>query len=411
MIGKTMHLDMYQTMLVGILALLLGFFLNGKVGFLRRVCIPAPVTGGVLFSLISLALFSIFGIETTFDGTLKDVCMMVFFTSVGYQSDLSVIKKGGRPLLVMVLLVALLIIIQNAAGVGIARCLSIDPLIGMAAGSIPMCGGHGTAAGFNDMLEGLGVKGASSLTLAAATFGLLAGSLIGGPLAEHIIRKRGLAVEGEQESRFIKESESQEASDRLRTKNLNSDALTSRNYTKAVYELFIAIGLGTGISKLLALTGISFPTYFGSLLAAVAVRNCTEQIKGCPKVAINEIVSIGNICLSLFLGMAMVSLRLWELADMALPLVLMLGAQVVIMVLFAGFVAFPMLGKNYDAAVLVSGLCGFGLGATPNAMANMSAVCNKYKYATMPFIIIPIVGAIFVDIINISIITLFINII
>lgn len=405
-----MHLDMYQTMLVGILALLLGLFLNRKVSFFRKVCIPAPVTGGILFSLLTLALYCLFDVETTFDGTLKDICMMVFFTSVGYQSDLSVIRKGGRPLLIMVLLVALLIVIQNATGVGIACWLSLDPMVGMTAGSIPMCGGHGTAAGFNGMLEELGVQSASSLTLAAATFGLLAGSLIGGPLAERIIRRRGLADEGTQDNVFIKELEHQEASSQFREKRLNSDEMTFQAYSRAVYELFIAIGIGTGASKLLALTGINFPTYFGSLIVAVIIRNVSEQIKGCPKVEINEIVSLGSICLSLFLGMAMVSLRLWELAELALPLALMLSAQVVIIILYARFVAFPMLGKNYDAAVLVSGLCGFGLGATPNAMANMSAVCNKYRYATMPFIIIPIVGAMFVDIINVSIITLFINI-
>lgn len=405
-----MHLDMYQTMCVGILALLLGLLLNRKVSFLRKICIPAPVTGGIIFSLVSLTLYCFFDIETTFDGTLKDICMMVFFTSVGYQSDLSVIRKGGRPLIIMILLVAILIVIQNAASVGIAFGLSLDPLLGMTAGSIPMCGGHGTAAGFNGLLENMGIKGASSLTLAAATFGLLAGSLIGGPLAERLIRKHGLSAEGEQDKDFIKGLEHLEASEQFRTQRQNSDELTFRAYTKAIYELFIAIGLGTLVSKLLALTGINFPSYFGSLLAAVVIRNCSEQIKGFPKLEVNEIVSLGSICLSLFLGMAMVSLRLWELAEVALPLMTMLCAQVIIIILFANYVAFPMLGKNYDAAVLVSGLCGFGLGATPNAMANMSAVCNKYRYATMPFVIIPLIGAMFVDIINVSIITLFINI-
>ncbi len=403
-----MQLDMYQTMLVGILALLVGLFLNRKVSFFKKVCIPPPVTGGILFSLLSLALYSFFGIETTFDGTLKDICMMVFFTSVGYQSDLSVIKKGGRPLVIMIVLVAVLIILQNAASVGIACCLSLDPMVGMTAGSIPMSGGHGTAAGFNSMLEDLGVKGASSLTLAAATFGLLAGSLIGGPLSGLIIRRRGLDREAAEEAAPVRES--QQTSDQPLTGSHNNGKSDLRSYTKAVYELFVAIGLGTGVSKLLALTGINFPVYFGSLLAAMAIRNCSEQIESCPKVEIDEIILLGGICLSLFLGMAMASLRLWELAELALPLLLMLSGQIVLIILYASFVAFPMLGRNYDAAVLVGGLCGFGLGATPNAMANMSAVCSKYRYAAMPFIIIPIIGAAFVDIINVSIITLFINI-
>lgn len=402
-----MHLDIYQTLLAGILALLLGMFLNRKIGFLRKVCIPAPVTGGIIFSLITLGLYAL-GVETTFDGTFKDICMVMFFTAVGYQCNFASIKQGGGPLLKMVLLVAVLIVLQNAVSIGIAFGMSLDPLVGMTAGSIPMCGGHGTAAGFSGMLEELGVKDAHTLTLAAATFGLLAGSLIGGPLSERLIRRRHLAEESAPGNGIVPVQQAPEASEQSML--LSTDSVSARSYAKALIELFVAMGLGTWISKLIALTQINVPSYTGALLAAVIIRNVSECIKGCPKVEVKSIVSVGNFSLSLFLGMAMVSLRLWELADMALPLLAMLCAQVVVMILFARFVAYPILGRTYDAAVLVGGICGFGLGATPNAMANMTAVCSKYRYSAMPFIVVPLVGAIFVDLINITVITLLLNI-
>lgn len=388
------ELDMMQTMAVGILALLLGEHMNRKLKFLSRICIPAPVTGGLVFSVITLILYLAGGIEISFNGTLKDICMIMFFTTVGFQSDLKVLRKGGRPLVVLVCLVAVLITIQNFVGVGLARAIGTDPLVGMAAGSITMCGGHGTAAGFSSLLESKGLSSAATVTMAAATFGLLGGSLIGGPLAERIVRRRNLATT-EDEGKW--------------TWHEDDSLKTSSSYAKAVFEIFLAAGIGTLISKLLALTGLSFPSYFGALVTAVIIRNVAGKIPGIPKPSMVEIQSIGDISLSLFLGMAMVSLRLWELSGLALPLLLILSVQVAIMALFARFVAFPLLGRNYDAAVLVSGICGFGLGATPNAMANMSAVCSKYRYATMPFVIVPIVGAMFVDLINIGVISLFLS--
>lgn len=398
-----LSMDMYASAGVGVLALLLGMFFTRKIPFLKRFCIPAPVSGGLLISLLTLLLFSVFGVECRFDGTVKDLCMMLFFTSVGFQSNLKVLRKGGRPLLVMVGLVAVLIVAQNLISVGIARGLGLSPLFGMAAGSIPMSGGHGTSGGFSPLLEQLGLPGASSITMAAATFGLVAGSLLGGPLGEMLIRRHRLSEQSSSADIMtsVETTESHE-------KNPGS----FREYLRGACVLVIAMALGTGLSKLLALTGITFPTYFGALLTACAMRNLFGLSPRWEKeLSIGEVVSIGDICLQLFLGMAMASLRLWELASLALPLTLILLAQVTFMALYGTFVAFPLLGRNYDSAVLVSGLCGFGLGATPNAMANMSAVCYKYRYAVNPFIIVPIIGAMFVDLINTGVVTLFLNLI
>ena len=404
---KVLSLDLYASAGVGVLALILGLYFTRKVSFLRRFCIPSPVSGGLLVSLLTLLLFSVFGIECQFDGTVKDLCMMLFFTSVGFQSDFKVLRRGGKPLLVMIGLVFFLIVMQNFISVGISRGLGMDAIFGMAAGSIPMSGGHGTSGGFSPLLEQMGLTGASSITMAAATFGLVAGSLLGGPLGEALIRRNHLSEQSAPSDVMtgIGTTESRE-------KQTGSDEKTYRQYLQAACVLVVAMALGTGLSKILALTGITFPTYFGSLLTACFMRNVFGlSPKWEKELCIGEVVSIGDICLQLFLGMAMASLRLWELSSLALPLLLILVAQVSFMALFGAFVAFPLLGKNYDAAVLVSGLCGFGLGATPNAMANMSAVCYKYRYAVQPFIIVPIIGAMFVDLINTGVITLFLNLI
>ena len=393
-----MQLDMYMTAVAGIAALGLGSWMNRNVPGLKRMCIPAPVTGGIVASLVTLALYQVWGIEVHFDGTLKDICMMVFFTTIGLQSNLTVIRTGGRPLVLMVCLVALLIALQNITGIGLASGLGVNKLIGLAAGSITMCGGHGTAAGFSGMLSGMGLQGADSVAIAAATFGLLAGSLMGGPLADSIIRRKKLCETGD-DSKAVQEQEGIEI------------GLSGAGYTRATFLILVSMGIGSLLNILLAKTGITFPTYFSSMIVGAVICNVTELSSRLPRPDNLEIGSISTISLSLFLGMAMVSLRLWELSGIALPLLGILCAQTLLMALYARFVAFPVLGRNYDAALLVSGLCGFGLGATPNAMANMSAVASRHRYSTMPFMVVPIVGAVFVDIINIGLITLFANLI
>ena len=401
--------DLFQTAGVGVVALLLGFFFTRSIPFLKRYCIPAPVSGGLLVSLLVLACNGLFHLDFSFDGTIKDICMMLFFTSVGYQSNLLSLKQGGRPLVVMLILVAVLITVQNLLSIGIASWMGLDPLVGMAAGSIPMTGGHGTSGGFAPVLEDMGLQGAASITMACATFGLVAGSLIGGPIAERIIRRHHLAPESHSTD-VVAGMESNTAAPDYKKHQSLSEEKTFRGYAKAVYILVLTMALGVGLSKLLVRTGITFPTYFGSLIVACIIRNVCEGIgKGRDMLGMDKITSLGNICLSLFLGIAMATLKLWELASLVLPLCVILLAQMAFIALYSRFVAFNVLGKDYDAAVLVSGLCGFGLGATPNAMANMSAVCFKYRYATIPFIIVPIIGAMFSDLINTGIITVFLN--
>lgn len=410
---SVLELDMLQTAGLGALALVLGMCLTRRVKWLQRFCIPSPVSGGVVFSVVSLMLYKLWNVELVFDGTLKDVFMLVFFTSVGFQSNLKVLRRGGSTLLLMLGVLAFIIVVQNVLPLGIAWIMGVNPLVGMAAGSISMAGGHGTAGGFSAVLEGMGLSGAGTIAMAAATFGLIMGSVTGGPLAERLIRTKLTAEHLEPKDYEVDPAmaglESDEASPAGRAKHISSNEQEFQQYAKATYALLIVVAAGSLMSWLLQQTGVTFPTYFGALIVAAIVRNVAEACKLTPKMELDKIVSVGNICLSVFLGMAMVSLKLWELESLALPLVVMLVAQVVAMVLIAYFVAFNILGRDYDAAVLVAGICGFGLGATPNAMANMSAVCYKYHYSVKPFLIVPIIGAMFVDLINTGFITMFLN--
>ena len=410
---SVLELDMLQTAGFGALALVLGMCLTRRVKWLQRFCIPSPVSGGIVFSVVSLMLYKLWNVELVFDGTLKDVFMLVFFTSVGFQSNLKVLRRGGSTLLLMLGVLAFIIVVQNVLPLGIAWIMGVNPLVGMAAGSISMAGGHGTAGGFSAVLEGMGLSGAGTIAMAAATFGLIMGSVTGGPLAERLIRTKLTAEHLEPKDYEVDPAmaglESDEASPAGRAKHISSNEQEFQQYAKATYALLIVVAAGSLMSWLLQQTGVTFPTYFGALIVAAIVRNVAEACKLTPKMELDKIVSVGNICLSVFLGMAMVSLKLWELESLALPLVVMLVAQVVAMALIAYFVAFNILGRDYDAAVLVAGICGFGLGATPNAMANMSAVCYKYHYSVKPFLIVPIIGAMFVDLINTGFITMFLN--
>ena len=389
-------LDMYQTIAVAVVVLILGAFLKRKISFLEKFCIPAPVIGGLIFAIFTLICYSTGILEIDFDDTLKEVCMVFFFTSVGFQANLKVLKSGGKPLLIFLVLVIVLIITQNFTAIGLANLLGLDSLTGMTTGSIPMVGGHGTAGAFGPVLEDFGIRGATTVCTAAATFGLVAGSLMGGPIGNRLIKKHNLleTIKNDDDTLLVEEEEKHERHFSM--------------YAPAVFQLIIAVGIGTIFSKLLSLTGMTFPIYIGAMIAAAIMRNIGEYT-GKITIHMGEINDLGGICLSLFLGIAMITLKLWQLADLALPLVILLAGQVALMFLFSYIVVFNVMGRNYDAAVLVAGTCGFGMGATPNAMANMQAICEKYGPSVKAYLIIPIVGSLFADFLNSLTITFFIN--
>ena len=391
------QLDMYQTLAVAVLVLLLGNFLKKRINFLEKFCIPSPVIGGLLFAIMTCICYTTGIAEFSFDDTLREVCMVFFFTSVGFQANLKVLKSGGKSLIVFLGLVIVLILLQNVTAVGLAKALGLDPLIGMCTGSIPMVGGHGTAGAFGPVLEEAGAAGAFSVAIASATFGLVAGCLIGGPVAKRLLQKYNLKAKTTDE-------ETGNSTIKLESDNPISEG----TLFDSVVVIALAMGIGACIPVFSKKLGLVLPGYLGPMVIAAIIRNIADAQK--KTLPMKEISIIGSISLSLFLSMALMSMKLWELAALALPLIVILLIQTVIMALFAYHVTFRMMGKDYDAAVLATGHCGFGLGATPNAMANMETFTSVNGFSAKAFFVLPLVGSLFIDFVNASIITFFMNI-
>ena len=390
----TLTLDMYTTAALGLAMNYLGMVLRRKIVFLEKFCIPAPVVGGLLFAIVNLGLYQTGILVISFNETLKDFFMMVFFTTVGFQADLQSMKKGGKSLTVFLVLTGGLIILQNISAVSLSKLMGLSPLFGMCVGSIPMAGGHGTSAAFGPVIESMGFDGATSYTTAAATFGLIFGSLAGGPLARSLITRNSLVIEA---GRVHPGEE-----------RLQREKSSFSNLSGACFIIIISLGVGTVLSHLVSRANINFPAYLGPMLVAATIRNVTEKT-GKKRVPMPEIEEISGISLTIFLGIAMITLKLWQLAALALPLIIMLAVQLTLLILYSRFLVFRCMGGDYDAAVIVAGLCGFGLGATPNALANMQSVCGQYGYSEKAFLIVPLTGALFVDFINSGIITVFLN--
>ena len=326
-------LDMYQTLAAAVVVLALGRFLRGRVRLLERFCIPAPVIGGVLFAIFTCVCYGTGIAEFAFDDILKEVCMVFFFTSVGFQANLKVLRSGGTEMIVFLVLVIGLIVGQNFVAIGLSKVLGISPLVGLCTGSIPMVGGHGTAGAFGPMLEGFGVRGATTLCTAAATYGLIAGSMMGGPVGKTLIEKHDLL------KTVVPEDDSLLVEDEIKHERHAS------MYPPATFQIIIAMGIGTIVSKLLSLTGMTFPVYIGAMIAAACIRNIGEY-SGAYVVYMGEINDIGGISLSLFLGMAMITLKLWQLADLAGPLVVLLAGQTVFILLYVVLVVFNVMGPS-----------------------------------------------------------------
>ena len=394
------ELDMVHTIALAVVLLILGEYLVRKIRFLSKYCIPAPVVGGLIFSILALILRQTVTVNFEMDTTLQTFTMTMFFTSVGFSASFELLKKGGTKVFLFLGAAVGLVILQNIVGVGFAKLFSLDPLLGLATGSISMTGGHGTAGAFGPFIEESGVAGATSIAIAAATFGLVGGSVIGGPTGKRLIEKHGLlkVIKPESDVPVVVEKIT-DGSPKL---------LAPRKFYSATFLILIAMGLGTIVSSLLQKTGAIFPTYIGAMLIGAVIRNISvgTRLFDTP---MTEIDIVGGISLSLFLSMALMTLKLWELADLAIPFIIMLVGQVTLVYLYANFVTFNIMGRDYDAAVLSAGHCGFGLGATANGIAVMDSVVISYAPSPTAFFILPLIGSLFIDFINSGIITTFLN--
>ncbi|MGG7143343.1 sodium/glutamate symporter [Clostridium nigeriense] len=394
-----LKLDVFQTMALATLVFYLGGYLRKKIKVLDRYCIPSAVVGGMFFSIIVLILNITNILTITLDTTLQSILMTVFFTSIGYTASLKVLKSGGRKVLIFLILSIALVVFQDLIGVFLASVFNIHPLLGLATGSIPLVGGHGTAGSFGPLLEEVGVNAATTVSVASATFGLIMGSVLGGFLAEVLIEKNNIIT-----SRSLNENyKSDEIIETEENSKVNYHSLM-----KATSLIFITMGIGSIVTKYIQYLGLTFPSYIGSMITAAVIKNIMDFKNY--KIEDESIEVLGNISLTFYLSLALMGLKLWELFDLALPMLIMLIAQTILMAIFAYFIVFKIMGKNYESAVFSSAICGFGMGSTANSIANMDALTKKYGFIKTPYIVVPIVGGLFIDFINSGVITLFINI-
>ncbi|MFF5995521.1 sodium/glutamate symporter [Lysinibacillus sp. KU-BSD001] len=391
-----MTFDQTATIFLAVFVLTIGTILIKRSPILQKFCIPAPVVGGLLFAIIVTFLKYFNIVEITVDTSLQSLFMITFFTTVGLGASFSLIKLGGKLLIIYWIAAGSIAVIQNVVGVSLAKVLGIEPLIGMMAGAVSMSGGHGGAAAYGQTVEALGVSSALSVGAAAATLGLVAGGLVGGPVVKYLMTKYNLKP-SETELQNAKEVE--EVKEEITTDNFFTQVLL------ITFAMAVGSYIGTWFSEA---TGYALPGYVGAMFAAVIVRNVVDRVA--PNAINMRIVDlIGDITLGIFLSMALMSIKLWEIAELALPLLIIVAIQVLIVILFSIFILFRVLGKNFDAAVMVSGFCGHTLGATPNAMANMAAATSRFGPSRTAFLVVPIVGAFLIDVISMPVIIFTIN--
>jgi len=407
---ETIAVDPYYTLIVATLVLLVGRLMVDRIKFLQDFNIPEPVAGGLLAAVIIYILHVSTGVSFAFDKGLQDSFMLIFFSSIGLSADFSRLKAGGVGLVLFLLVVSAFIVVQNVVGVGLAGALGLDPIIGLVTGSITLTGGHGTAGAWGKVLEEQHhIVGATDLGMASATFGLVLGGLIGGPVARKLVNKMGMKPSA-------KAAQAHDTADTAIDdvfEHAHQRRLITANAAVETMALFAACLAFSALMttpevKSFLPSWFTLPQFVWALLFGVLLRNfLTSAFK--VNMFDRAIDVFGNASLSIFLGIALLNLKLWQLLDLALPMLIILAVQTAIMALYAYFVTYRFMGKDYDAAVLAAGHCGFGLGATPTAVANMQSVTERFGPSHKAFLIVPMVGAFFIDFVNAFILTGFVN--
>ena len=394
---QELQLNVVDTLIISIIVLYVGNLLTRRISFLAKYSIPQAVSGGVLCSLIVLAIIKFGGPKIVFDLALRDALLLAFFSTVGLSAKFSRLKAGGRALVILVFCAAVFLVIQNTVGIFIAKALGADPAYGLFAGSISFAGGHGTAIAWGQELKE-SLPGADLLGIAFATFGLVAGGVIGGPVGERLIKKNGLSAnEAGQDNPMM--SKKQEAA--------SLEPVTMQRTLSTVFILAVCISLGDLVNRYFAAEGVKLPGFLTSMMIGIAITNFADVLK--KEVRQHDFDKVGEIALQLFLAMSLMSMDLNALAEGLNVLFLVLVVQVLVITFFAALVIFRIMGKDYDAAVISAGFTGLGLGATPVAIANMNAITRKHGPSFKAFLVVPLVGAFFVDILNAIIIKFFLG--
>jgi ESS family glutamate:Na+ symporter len=380
-----------QTLLLALVVLFIGAFAAKKIAFLRNYNIPEPVVGGIVFA-IGISLVHTYGqIDLSFDSSLRGPLMLAFFTTVGLIASFKLLVKGGAKVLLFLGLASVYLLVQNGVGLGMAMAFDLPPLVGLLAGSITLSGGHGTGAAYADRFTEIqNLQGVLELAMACATFGLVIGGILGGPVAQRLISRRKLTSGEEPHKHYT---------DVVTYDPHEEDRVTPQVLMETMFILVFCIIGGGYLNDLFGDVGLTLPTFIWSLLIGVVITNICE-FTGIYRINQEAVDTLGTIALSLFLAMSLMSLRLWELLSLAGPLLGILLAQTLVMGLFAYFITFNVMGRNYDAAIMAGGHCGFGMGATPTAVANMEALVSRYGPSPTSFLVVPMVGAFFIDITN-----------
>ncbi|CAM2899655.1 sodium/glutamate symporter [Pseudoalteromonas distincta] len=393
------ELTLHETLITTLGILLLGYFLNSRVMFLKNNNIPEPVVGGLVFSIISAIAYSHFSLTFNFDMALKSPLMILFFTTVGLGASLKLLKLGGPKVILFLAVATGYLFIQNFVGIGIAHIAGIDYLYGLIGGSVTLSGGHGNAATYADLFINHYNADESifELAMAAATFGLILGGIIGGPVTKRLVLKHNLIA-----------SSHGTLNTAPHFNPIEKDTVTPKKMMETLLIILACMFIGQQLHTVLINAGVILPAFLIPLLIGVGLTNVTELH---PKLKLSRtcIDLWGTMALSIFLTMALMSLRVWELLNLAAPLIIMISMQCIVLILFTYFITYRIMGSNYDSAIMAGGHCGFGLGATPTAVANMEISVARYGPSPQAFLTVPLVGAFFIDITNALVIQLFLT--
>ncbi len=397
----SLELDLLQTLSLAAVVYFVGIQLRKRVAWIDRLNIPAAVVGGLIFTLLTLVTHDRL-LSIRLDTTMQPVLSVAFFTSIGMGASLAVLRTGGLQVGIFLAFATLFCFVQNFVGIAIALGFGENPLLGVMAGSVTLVGGPATGTAFAPVFEEAGLFGALELAIAAATVGIVCGGIVGGPVGTSLIRKHGLRSKNASPDEMRAELE--EVPNALVVEVDREDSLLVRS----LVIIGLAMGIGSILSRFIQSHGITLPAYIGAMVIASVIRNIDDST-GWFKIDERAMEFIGNIALNIFLVVALMSLELWKLASLALPLFVILFAQVVIVMVFAYAVSYRLMGRDYDSAVMASGFIGFVLGTTANAVANMRSLVTRFGPAPRAFLVVPLVGAFFIDFTNALIITLFVN--
>ena len=413
---RTLKFDLVLTLALAALFLFIGVFVQRSVRPLARASIPAAAIGGLLFAALVALLRARGTLGIALDISLRTPLQIAFFTTIGFGATLSLLNTGGRRMVFFFIIASMAGVVQNVAGMGVALALGAPAALGIICGSLTLLGGPATGLAFTEQFEQLGVPGAGALIIASATFGIFVSSLLGNPVAAALIRRYRLAAPQSKEDslwpvdeRPNHRDDAQRVDERERVAGSGAESsLTGDELLRNLLILLVVMGIGALLGAGLSRVGVTLPAYVGAMVVAACVRNFDDRF-GWMRLDMRAVSALGAIALALFLVIALMDLKLWQLAGLAVPMLVILCVQVVLMIIYAVFVTFLLMGRDYEAAVMASGHIGFGLGITPNAVANMEALTGRYGAAPRSFLIVPIVGAFFIDFSNALIITVFAN--